>query len=400
MLSASPPNNPWSDVTSSLKATSSGEVCKLPFQVGAYTWDLYFCYRRHCPTLFNKNSTCAEGKFAGIQLNQGDKASYQLKTESNGIDGINEQTLVYYYYMSYMIGKSIHVRKVEIGGASSVIDTVTNSPFNGWIRREVRYHAAHRGYEIHFDVEKTSSDSSFNDIGLDEISISEEDETTTHSPTTTTETSTVTSASTTVEDSTTTDLLTTSLSFAYISNSSMMTTEQATSITNIFEKSTTALIPTTIDITTSKTQSSTVSIRTTTTSSVSAMSTTKNVETTNLATITSYTSSSMIITNSSKTTHSIITLTSDSTLSVINSTNLTISDDKNDVKPSSNTYIIVLSTVIPVVCIISIGIIIKFNRSLSYNSFKRKLRLLKNRKHSKSSSDDFEMNFVYDEYWF
>ncbi|CAF4340624.1 unnamed protein product, partial [Rotaria sordida] len=80
------PNGPLSDVTSSLEPTDNGEVCKLPYQIDSYDWDMYFCNEGYCPTETSSNSTCKSGKFGFVQLLTNDKKSFQLKTESDGIN--------------------------------------------------------------------------------------------------------------------------------------------------------------------------------------------------------------------------------------------------------------------------------------------------------------------------
>jgi hypothetical protein len=39
------------------------------------------------------------GKFATLPLNNNVKRSFELKTESGGIDGVDQQCLIYHYYM-------------------------------------------------------------------------------------------------------------------------------------------------------------------------------------------------------------------------------------------------------------------------------------------------------------
>ena len=152
-----------------VKPTSDREVCKLPYQVGTYSWDMYFCYKSHCPTAASTNSTCASGlyhesqltfvivaylyliiigQYAGVYLSDSTIQSFQLKTESNGINSINEQNLTYYYYISSVGQKSITVRKQEIDGTNEIIDIITSSPFNGWIERRVTFNAIKRGYKV------------------------------------------------------------------------------------------------------------------------------------------------------------------------------------------------------------------------------------------------------------
>lgn len=74
--------------------------------------------------------------------------SFQLNTEILKIDKNNQQCLTYYYYMSDDNEKSIIIRKEESDGRSEVIDSVTSSPFNGWIQRKVSFDV----YESHYKV--------------------------------------------------------------------------------------------------------------------------------------------------------------------------------------------------------------------------------------------------------
>lgn len=55
--------------------------------------------------------------------------------------------------MSSIGEKSITVRKKEVDGTSEVIDFVTSSPFNGWIKRQIIFNATTAGYNVeHFNV--------------------------------------------------------------------------------------------------------------------------------------------------------------------------------------------------------------------------------------------------------
>ncbi|CAF2615534.1 unnamed protein product [Rotaria sp. Silwood2] len=171
LLDNQPLNGPSSDVTSISKPTNDGRVCNLPYNVRNYTWDMYFCYKGYCPTAISANSKCVSGQYVRIQLSDNKIQSFQLKTEPNGINGINEQYLIYYYYMPIIGEKSITIRKEEAGSRNETIDYVTSSPFNGWIKRGILFNATIPGYKLYFDVQKTSSESSVIDIGLDEISI-------------------------------------------------------------------------------------------------------------------------------------------------------------------------------------------------------------------------------------
>jgi hypothetical protein len=131
---------------------------------------MYFCNRGHCPTANNPNSVCQSGKYTNIKvylhsllfnvhiyslgkfghvhLTDNARRSYQFRTPTGGINGMNEQCLVYYYHMSNVAEKSITVRKEEASGGSMTIDSVTDSPFNGWSRRNVTFNALAPGYKV------------------------------------------------------------------------------------------------------------------------------------------------------------------------------------------------------------------------------------------------------------
>jgi hypothetical protein len=83
-----------------------------------------------------------------VELINNEIKSFQLKTESDGINGINQQCLIYYYYMGNASQKIITVRKEETNGKSEIIDSVTSSPFNGWIQRKISFNAEALGYRV------------------------------------------------------------------------------------------------------------------------------------------------------------------------------------------------------------------------------------------------------------
>jgi hypothetical protein len=85
------------------------------------------------------------GQFGVLQLTDYELQSFQLKTESNGV---NEQCLTYYYYMTNIDEQIITVRKEETNGENQMIDTVTSSPFNGWIERKVSFNVQKPGYKV------------------------------------------------------------------------------------------------------------------------------------------------------------------------------------------------------------------------------------------------------------
>ncbi|CAF4132690.1 unnamed protein product, partial [Adineta steineri] len=181
------PSAALSDVSSIIKPTANGEMCILPYKVGTYTWDMYFCNRGYCPTASSPNSTCTTGKYGNIALNNNQMRIFQLKTETGGINGKDQQCLIYYYYMPVVGDKIINIRQEEVDGGSVIIDSVTSSPFNGWIVRRVSFNAKAPGYKIYFEVQRTNGFQIPN-IGLDEISIHQgscEDEPITDTPATT-----------------------------------------------------------------------------------------------------------------------------------------------------------------------------------------------------------------------
>jgi hypothetical protein len=83
-----------------------------------------------------------------VQLTNNVVKSYQLKIPSGSINGIAQQCLIYYYYVSTSGQQSITIRKVEIDDTNEMIDFVTSSPFNGWIRRAVTFNTTKRGYKV------------------------------------------------------------------------------------------------------------------------------------------------------------------------------------------------------------------------------------------------------------
>lgn len=88
------------------------------------------------------------GSLALQWLTGNSKTSFQLKTPSGYINGTDWQCIVYYYYMQMDGGKMISVRKEEADNTSEIIDSVTSSPFNGWIRRQVAFNVGTRQYKV------------------------------------------------------------------------------------------------------------------------------------------------------------------------------------------------------------------------------------------------------------
>ena len=90
------------------------------------------------------------GNFGFVYLTDDKIKSFRLNTESDGIDGVNQQCLVYYYYMGDVSEKLITVRKEETSGESEIIDSVMSSPFNGWIQRKIPFNVQKPDYKVRF----------------------------------------------------------------------------------------------------------------------------------------------------------------------------------------------------------------------------------------------------------
>ncbi|CAF1209402.1 unnamed protein product [Adineta steineri] len=169
-----PPISPLSDVTSSLKPTTNGESCSLPYKLNSFTWDMYFCNEGYCETSTDSTSKCSAGKFGYFNFQAPRKVSFTLNTASGGTSGTDDQCLIYYYYLSNVTGteQSITARKQEVGDISETIDSVASSPYNGWIKRSVSFHTSKDGYKIYFDFEKVLGSSVLTTvIAIDEISV-------------------------------------------------------------------------------------------------------------------------------------------------------------------------------------------------------------------------------------
>ncbi|CAF1383358.1 unnamed protein product [Adineta steineri] len=315
-----PPIAPLSDVTSSLKPTSNGQSCNLPYKINSYTWDMYFCNEGYCQTSAESTSKCSSGKFGHFAFAALSKVSFTLDTVLGGTDGINQQCLIYYYYLPKITGTdlSITVRKEEVGDISETIDTVTRSPYNGWIKRQVSFHTSKSGYKIYFDFEKTSGPpSSSTIIAIDEISVHQgncpTEPTTQSTPTismgTTTSITTITEPDMTTNNSTETISTAQATDTTVTESSSMepITTTATATITTTTSSTTTSTTSTTTTTITSTTTTTTAST-TTTITSTSTISTTTTALTTTSATTTT-TSASTTTPTTTTTTTTVITTT-------------------------------------------------------------------------------------------
>ncbi|CAF4594180.1 unnamed protein product [Rotaria socialis] len=347
-VDSNPPKGPLSDVTSIITPTENGELCKLPYRINPYIWDMYFCNEDYCETATNPKSKCASGRFGHVQLFNTNVYSIPLKAGTGGIDGINEQCIIYYYYIpdSVDIQMSITLRKVENDSTTEVIDSVTNSLFNGWAQRKIDFQARQSEYMIYFDFQKTIG--ILPSFGIDEISIHQADAYVTQSTTNEVSTSTVSIRTTESETS-----------MAITMESSTITADESTTISEETVTSVTSSTNTNTGEITSSSSTMTITQTTSTTTYpvISTMSFTTVItpvssETTNKTLDTSSTRETTMPIQTSTTAR--ITSTSTSTTTLTTTSNSL--DDKGNNNSFKKTLTISLSIAIPAVFIISIGI--------------------------------------------
>ncbi|CAM4942924.1 unnamed protein product, partial [Rotaria socialis] len=350
-VDSNPPKGPLSDVTSIITPTENGELCKLPYRINPYIWDMYFCNEDYCETATNPKSKCASGRFGHVQLFNTNVYSIPLKAGTGGIDGINEQCIIYYYYIpdSVDIQMSITLRKVENDSTTEVIDSVTNSLFNGWAQRKIDFQARQSEYMIYFDFQKTIG--ILPSFGIDEISIHQglcSDAYVTQSTTNEVSTSTVSIRTTESETS-----------MAITMESSTITADESTTISEETVTSVTSSTNTNTGEITSSSSTMTITQTTSTTTYpvISTMSFTTVItpvssETTNKTLDTSSTRETTMPIQTSTTAR--ITSTSTSTTTLTTTSNSL--DDKGNNNSFKKTLTISLSIAISAVFIISIGI--------------------------------------------
>ncbi|CAF1380665.1 unnamed protein product [Adineta steineri] len=349
-----PPIAPLSDVTSSLKPTTNGESCNLPYQLNSFTWDMYFCNEGYCQTSTDSTSKCSAGKFGHVGFAALSKVSFTLNTDSGGTDGIGEQCLTYYYYLSNITGtaQSITVRKQEVGDISETIDSVINSPYNGWIKHQVSFHTSKGGYRIYFDFEKTfGPPSSSTIIAIDEISVLQGDcpsEPVTQStpeisvgPTTSITTITESDMTTNNSTETISTVQTTDTTVTESSSSMKPITTTATITTTTATSTTTT---TTITTTTTTSSSTTTTTASTTTIITSTSTTTSTIITTTTLTTATTITSTTTITTVSTTTTATSTSTTTSTATVVTITTVATTINTNPTTSTSTTVITTTAT--------------------------------------------------------
>ncbi|CAF1010335.1 unnamed protein product [Adineta ricciae] len=174
-LGAESPTAPLSDVTSSLMPTDNGQNCTLPYKVTPFTWDMYFCNDGYCQTQSSPNAKCQAGKFGYFNFGiPEDPVSFVLNTNTGGTNGTGHQCLSYFYYLPTITGtqQNINIRVKTKDGDSEMIDQVMSSPHNGWSERRVSFVTTKDGYEMYFDLQKTSGKvTPLSIVAIDEILI-------------------------------------------------------------------------------------------------------------------------------------------------------------------------------------------------------------------------------------
>lgn len=154
------------------KVTSNGEFCSLPYRIAGYSWDVYFCNRASCRTTSGSIGNCIKGRNESfrsfdqfktndiILIGQYGRTLYQLTTDFQSftlkdpinktleIDGINEQCLIYYFYLPTIAQNELIIIKEEIDGNNMTIDRVNSTPYNGWVERRVNFFAQKSKYKV------------------------------------------------------------------------------------------------------------------------------------------------------------------------------------------------------------------------------------------------------------
>ncbi|CAF4869604.1 unnamed protein product [Rotaria socialis] len=85
---------------------------------------MLFCNEAYCPTETNTRTACLPGQFGHITILVNNyKVTHAPNTPQNGIIGINQQCLLYYYYMPILPGTvgKITVRKEETSGKVTLL---------------------------------------------------------------------------------------------------------------------------------------------------------------------------------------------------------------------------------------------------------------------------------------
>ncbi|CAF3584769.1 unnamed protein product, partial [Adineta steineri] len=365
-----PPFSPLSDVTSSLKPTSNGQSCSLPYKINSFTWDMYFCNEGYCQTSTDSTSKCSSGKFGYFNFQAPRRVSFTLNTDSGGTSGTDDQCLIYYYYLSNVTGteQSITARKQELGDISETIDVVASSPYNGWIKRSVSFHTSKGGYKIYFDFERISGPNSVTTIiAIDEISVLQGN----CSSKPVTESTPEISVGTATSITTITESDLTTIGITSISTEPITTTATTSTTTTTFTiTTTTTSTSTTGTSTTTAITTITTSTTTTTTTSTSIQTTTSTISTSSTAMTTAVTIST---TTTSLSTHLIITTTttvmtnqpSPTTIIASSTSNSTVSST-----PSVKVYIIVLATLIPIAIVAIVILILWIKKPMPFKKSK------------------------------
>ncbi|CAF4838663.1 unnamed protein product, partial [Rotaria socialis] len=282
-------------------------------------------------------------RFGHVQLFNTNVYSIPLNAGTGGINGINEQCIIYYYYIpdSVDIQMSITLRKVENDSTTEIIDSVTNSPFNGWTQQKIDFQARQSEYMIYFDFQKTIG--ILPSFGIDEISIHQADAYITQSTTNEVSTSTVSMPTT---ESETSMAITMESSTITTNTSTIISEETITSVISSTQMDTGQFTSSTSTMITTRATSTMITTRATTSTMITTQATSTMLATTvmpgTIFTVKNSSTTTMETTSTNKITEN-IELTSIRNLSHMTST-------VTDQQPMSNsqTLIIILGTTIPI----------------------------------------------------
>ncbi|CAF4571975.1 unnamed protein product, partial [Rotaria socialis] len=288
-------------------------------------WDMLFCNEAYCPTQTNTRTACLPGQFGHITILVNNyKVTHALNTPQNGIIGINQQCLLYYYYMPILPGTvgKITVRKEETSGKVTLL---------------ILSQIVHSVDGLNMDIAKETI------ATMTTTTLRTSTTSTTKKASTTARTSTVTGTSTaTATESINSSTIKLTTGLTTLSTTSIMTVVPI--ITSTPQEITSIEVPrtseTAIKLTTTKTFSI---VATNHTSLVSVTSSKITIAVpTKISTSTSRESTDLITTTTTAATRSSTTL-------IMNAT--TFGNNENNVDSSNKPFTSVLATLIPAICI-------------------------------------------------
>ncbi|CAF4575105.1 unnamed protein product [Rotaria socialis] len=272
---------------------------------------MLFCNEAYCPTETNTRTACLPGQFGHITILVNNyKVTHALNTPQNGIIGINQQCLLYYYCMPILPGTvgKITVRKEETSGKVTLL---------------ILSQIVHSVDGLNMDIAKETI------ATMTTTTLRTSTTSTTKKASTTARTSTVTGTSTATA--------TESINSSTIKLTTGLTTLSTTSIMTVVP------IITSTKETNSSTTIITTLVATNHTSLVSVTSSKITIAVpTKISTSTSRESTDLITTTTTAATRSSTTL-------IMNAT--TFGNNENNVDPSNKPFTSVLATLIPAICI-------------------------------------------------